>query len=210
MTKTPPEPVETERKGILIGYARVSMSDQNNQRQIDELMRYGVDRRAIFQDNASGKSFARPGWNALWKEVERGDTLVILSVDRLGRNVIQVLMTIDDLQQRGIGLKVLNGDIDTTTPTGRMMLSIFATLAEWERSMIVQRTKHGIDMAKKRGVVGGRPPKITADMVQEALRRQADGEYLSDIAVRFKVHKNTLYKRMEAFRKAKRAKEIDK
>ncbi len=203
--QSPPDaPAE---KPHLVGYARVSMSDQNTQRQIDELIRAGVDERDIFTDSASGKTMNRPGWRACWRDMQEGDVLVVLAIDRLGRNLVQIIMTVEEMRKRGIGLKVLNGDIDTTTATGRMLLGLFATLAQWERELIVERSQHGLDKARARGVIGGRPPKISADMIEDALRRRKAGEELGDIAASFGVHRNSLYKRLEARRKAIRAEE---
>ena len=195
----PPEP--EARNGYLIGYARVSMSDQNTQRQIDELVRYGVDPRAIFKDSASGATMKRPGWIALWKEIEPGDTVVILSLDRLGRNLVEVVMTVDQMRDRGVGLKVLNGDIDTATATGRMLLGIFATLAEYERALINERTRHGLAKARERGTIGGRPPKLTKEMVDKAIIRVQGGEPAQAVADDYKVHRNTLKRRMDDRRK---------
>nr|WP_321986104.1 recombinase family protein [uncultured Lichenicoccus sp.] len=194
-------PDAVKRQGYLIGYARVSMSDQNTQRQIDELVRAGVDPRAIFTDSMSGATMKRPGWQALWKEIEAGDTVVILSLDRLGRNMVEIVLTVDEMKERGVGLKVLNGAIDTGTAQGRLLLGIFATLAEFERALIRERTQHGLEKARERGTIGGRPPKLTRDMVDKAINRVKAGEAAQAVADDFKVHRNTLKRRMDDRRK---------
>lgn len=177
-TMTLPEP----RQAFLIGYARVSMSDQNCMRQIEELERFGVQRADIFVDHASGKNMQRPGWEALWRDIRAGDTVVLLTLDRLGRDVLQILQTIEAMKQRGVELKVLIGGMDTSTPSGRLAFNISAAFAQFERELIVERTAHGLQKARERGVVGGRPTKITEDIIQTVLARQAAGERIKDIA----------------------------
>lgn len=202
----PPEPPARH----LVGYARVSMADQNCQRQIDELTRFGVSPLDIFTDAASGKDMDRPGWQALWKDIREGDLVVTLSVDRLGRDVIQILQTVEALQHREVGLKVLSGDIDTGTVSGRLVLNILAALAQWERELIVERTQHGLAKARERGVVGGRPEKINQAMILDTIARLAKREPMKQIAAGYKVHTNSLTRRVEAHRKAQRIKGSEK
>lgn len=183
--------------GILVGYVRVSTREQNEQRQIDELLRYGVDERDIWIDKASGKDMKRPAWQGLWKDVQPGDTVVVLALDRLGRNLVELVTTVDGLKSKGVGLKVLNGDIDTNTLVGRMMLGIFGALAEYERGLIIERAQHGLDRARERGVIGGRPAKMTVEMVDKAIARVQAGETAKDIAAEYQVHRNSLKRRMD-------------
>lgn len=208
MSKTPkiaPPAEETETpKGILVGYARVSSRDQSERRQVDELIRYGVDARDIWTDNASGKNMKRPGWQGLWRDIRAGDTVVVLALDRLGRNLVEVVTTVDAMRDRGVGLKVLNGDIDTSTPVGRLMLGIFASLAEYERTLIVERSQHGLDKARERGVIGGRKPTLTADVLDDAIKRVNGGETQQQVADSLKVHRNSLAKAMTKRRNALR------
>jgi hypothetical protein len=117
----------------MIGYARVSMSDQDNRRQIDDLIRFGVDARDIYEDKASGRDMKRPGWQAAWKDLSEGDLLVVHAIDRLGRDLIEVVRTVKELNERGCDIKVLSMDLDTRTPTGRLLLSFMAAMAQWER-----------------------------------------------------------------------------
>jgi DNA invertase Pin-like site-specific DNA recombinase len=181
----------------MIGYARVSMSDQSNDRQIAELVRAGCDPKEIFSDKASGRNMLRPGWRDVWRYLRPGDVLVVLSVDRLGRNLVNVIDTVTKLQERKIGLKVLSGAIDTTTSAGRFMLAVVAAMAEWERELIVERTLSGLRVAKEKGKVGGRKQTITEGQVQDAIRRQGKGEAMVDIAKEYGVTPAAIYKRIK-------------
>ena len=181
----------------MIGYARVSMSDQSNDRQIAELVRAGCDRKEIFSDKASGRNMLRPGWQNVWRYLRPGDVLVVLSVDRLGRNLINVIETVTKLRDRGVGLKVLSGAIDTTTSAGRFMLAVIAAMAEWERELIVERTLSGLRVAKEKGKVGGRKRTITEGQVQAAVRRQGEGETMLEIAKEYGVTPAAIYKRIK-------------
>ena len=202
-------PVEP-KKPFLVGYARVSMSDQNCQRQIDELVKFGVDPRDVWIDKASGKNMDRPGWHGLWRDLQDGDVVVILSLDRLGRDVLQILQTIEAMKARGVELRVLTGGVDTTTPSGRLAFNIMAAFAQFERELIVERSVHGLAKARERGVIGGRPEKITAAMVEAACARMDKGETKKGIAAEYRVHPNSLGKRMERFRKERRMKGSEK
>src|ERR1700733_9899237 len=165
-----------------LGYARVSTDDQDNSRQREELIRYGVKPPDIFEDHASGRTMDRPGWQALWRDIRPGDVVVILSLDRLGPGGLQILQTVEAMKERGVELHVINGGFDTTTPVGRFTFNIMAAMAQFERELIHERTMHGLQKARERGVVGGRPVLITAVIVQDCLARQAKGETVKAIA----------------------------
>lgn len=150
----------------LIGYARVSKADgsQVHDLQRDALEQAGVESGNIYEDAASGKKEDRPGLTACLKALRRGDTLVVWKLDRLGRDLRHLVNLVDDLTQRHIGLKVLAGEgasIDTSTANGRLVFGIFAALAEFERALIVERTKAGLAAARARGRNGGAPFKMT-------------------------------------------------
>ena len=141
-----------------IGYARVSKADgsQIHDLQRDALVAAGVDPEHIYEDSASGRLDKRPGLDACLKALRRDDTLVIWKLDRLGRDLRHLVNTVGDLTKRGIGLKVLAGEgasIDTTTANGRLIFAIFAGLAEFERELIIERTRAGLASARARDMI---------------------------------------------------------
>lgn len=151
---------------MLIGYARVSKSDgsQTVDPQYDALIEAGVDVSHIYSEQMSGKRDDRPELNACLRALRPGDTLVVWKLDRLGRSLRHLVNTVHDLTQRGVGFRVLTGQgaqIDTTTPSGKLVFGIFAALAEFERELISERTKAGLKSARARGRMGGRPYKMT-------------------------------------------------
>jgi DNA invertase Pin-like site-specific DNA recombinase len=155
---------------MMIGYARVSTSDQTNQRQIDELIKFGVAPEDIFQDKQSGKTLDRVAWKACFRDLQKGDLLVIYSLDRLGRNLGDLIEVEKQLYQKGVRLKVIQQDIDTTNASGRMIFHILGALAQWEREWNWERTKHGLDRARERGIVGGQPAKHSDKQIRDALK----------------------------------------
>lgn len=159
---------------MMIGYARVSTSDQNNQRQIDELIKFGVAPEDIFEDKQSGKTLDRVAWQACFRDLQKDDLLVVYSLDRLGRNLGDLIGVEKQLYEKGVRLKVIQQDIDTTNASGRMIFHILGALAQWEREWNWERTKHGLDKARERGVIGGQPAKHTDEEIKEALRK-SDG-----------------------------------
>ena len=151
---------------MLIGYMRVSKADGSQvlDLQRDALIGGGVSSDHLYEDHASGKRDGRPGLDACLKSLRKGDTLVAWKLDRIGRDLRHLVNLVHDLTKRGIGLRVLAGEgaaIDTTTPNGRLMFGFFAALAEFERELIVERTKAGLASARARGRNGGRPFKMT-------------------------------------------------
>lgn len=150
----------------LLGYTRVSTSSQHHQLQIDALIEAGVERRDIFADTTSGRRAAitRPGMEALLAYAQTGDTVVVWRIDRLGRSLLDVINTAAHLRERKIGIRSLQDGIDPETPTGRMMLNLMATLAEYERELITERVCAGVAAAKANGTTFGRPP-ADADVV---------------------------------------------
>ena len=155
----------------MVGYARVSMDDQSNQRQIDGIVKFGVDPLDIFTDMASGRDMKRPGWEACWKDLRDGDLLVIHAIDRLGRDMLQVCQTLKDLHEKGCALKVLSMDIDTRTPVGYFTFTIMAAFAEMERKLILERTMHGLAMARERGVIGGTQARYSHQQILDAAKQ---------------------------------------
>lgn len=146
---------------MLIGYGRVSTAEQNPDHQIDALLRAGVDRDDIHIDTASGAKASRPELDAALKRIRDGDQLVITRLDRLGRSVLHLVTLGAQLRERGVGLKVLEQGIDTSTAEGRAMFGMLSVLAELQRELIVANTRDGLAAARARGRLGGRRPKLT-------------------------------------------------
>lgn len=184
---------------MLIGYARVSKSDgsQTLDLQKDALLAAGITCERLYEDRASGRLEDRPGLIACLKALQPGNTLVVWKLDRLGRDLKHLITVIDDLRQRDIGFKVLTGSgaqIDTTTINGRLCFSIFAALAEFERELIIERTKAGLAAARARGRNGGRPRKMTYETLKLAMAAMADPKAVaSEVAKRLGITTTTLY-----------------
>lgn len=184
----------------LIGYARVSKADgsQVHDLQRDALAQAGVEASNIYEDAASGKKEDRPGLSACLKALRRGDTLVVWKLDRLGRDLRHLVNLVDDLTQRHIGLKVLAGEgasIDTSTANGRLVFGIFAALAEFERALIVERTKAGLAAARARGRNGGAPFKMTLAKLRLAQAAMGKPETkVADLCAELGITRQTLYR----------------
>jgi DNA invertase Pin-like site-specific DNA recombinase len=184
----------------LIGYARVSKADgsQVHDLQRDALAHVGVEANDIYEDSASGKKDDRPGLTACLKALRRGDTLVVWKLDRLGRDLRHLVNLVDDLTKRNIGLKVLAGEgatIDTSTANGRLVFGIFAALAEFERALIVERTKAGLAAARARGRNGGAPFKMTPAKLRLAQAAMGKPETkVADLCAELGITRQTLYR----------------
>jgi len=184
---------------MLVGYARVSKADGSQllDLQRDALTDAGVEPDRIYEDRASGRKDHRPGLDACLKALQPGNTFVVWKLDRLGRDLKHLVGTVDDLRDRGVGLRVLAGagaEIDTGTANGRLVFGIFASLAEFERELIAERTRAGLAAARARGRKGGRPRKMDATMLRMAMTAMADRETkASDLAKRLGITTTTLY-----------------
>src|SRR5512135_2082103 len=183
-----------------IGYARVSKADGSQvlDLQRDALIRAGVARRRIYCDCASGRRDERPNLAACLKALRRGDVLVVWKLDRLGRDLRHLVSTVQDLSDRGIGLKVLSGrgaEVDTTTASGKFVFGIFAALAEFERELIRERTRAGLAAARARGRKGGRRFSLTKAQVRLAQAAMGKKETrVSDLCEELGVTRVTLYR----------------
>jgi DNA invertase Pin-like site-specific DNA recombinase len=179
-----------------IGYARVSTRDQNVDLQLDALK--GAECEKIYTDTASGARSARPELDRMLANVRKGDVIVFWKLDRLGRSLRHLVELVGDLSSRGIGLQSINDPIDTTTSQGRLIFNIFASLAEFERELIRERTQAGLSAARARGRVGGRPKGLSAKA--EATAMAAETLYkegrLSTRAIgeRLNIARSTLYR----------------
>ena len=186
--------------GTSIGYMRVSKADgsQAVDLQRDALVAAGVDPAHLYEDHASGKKDDRPGLEACLKALRVGDTLVSWKLDRLGRDLKHLVNLVDELTKRGIGLRVLAGqgaNIDTTTANGRLVFGIFAALAEFERELIVERTKAGFQAARARGRNGGRPFKMTAAKLRLAQASMGQPETkIAELCAELGITRQTLYR----------------
>ena len=146
---------------MLIGYARVSTLEQDVSLQTDALQKAGCER--IFQDKISGAKSDRPGLQEALNYARKGDSIVVWRLDRLGRSLKHLIETVGELEEQGIGFRSLQESIDTTTSGGRLIFHIFGALAEFERNLIRERTIAGLEAARARGRLGGRPKKLDAN-----------------------------------------------
>ena len=177
---------------MLIGYARVSTQDQNLELQIDALTKAGCLR--LFDDKMSGSRAERPGLAKALDMLREGDTLVVWKLDRLGRSVKNLVDLVGQLRTQGVQFKSLTDAIDTGTPSGRFFFHVMASLAEMERELIVERTRAGLDVARKLGRKGGRKPKMTASKIESAKKLLASGVPPKDVAKNLGVSVPTLYR----------------
>ena len=175
-----------------IGYARVSTEEQRMDLQMDALKRAGCTH--IFEDHGvSGKSFDRQGLDAALAKLKKGDMLVVWRLDRLGRSLSKLIEFMESLGHRGVEFRSLSENIDTSSSGGRLLFHMMAALAEFERSLISERTRAGMQAAKLQGRHLGRPPSLTTSQVDEAIVALVqNGEYLTEIAHRFNVSPRSL------------------
>ena len=185
---------------MLVGYARVSKADgsQTLDLQHDALLAAGVDPKTIYDDKASGKRDDRPGLATCLKSLRHGDVLVVWKLDRLGRSLRHLVDVVESLNERSVGLRVLTGQgaqIDTTTPSGRLVFGIFASLAEFERELIRERTMAGLSAARARGRKGGRKYALTKAQVRLAQAAMANRDTsVADLASELGIKPVTLYR----------------
>lgn len=156
-----PEPPEDDGPNLLIGYARVSTSGQTLEGQLAALRAAGVAKENVFTDIMSGARTSRKGFDLAMRALRRGDTLVVFSLSRIGRTVRQLLDINERLLAEGVTLKSLTEEIDTRTPAGRLAFHMLAVVAQFERDVTIERTKHGVAAAQAAGLPHGRPRKLT-------------------------------------------------
>lgn len=170
---------------MIIGYARVSTEDQRLDAQITALKEAGAER--IFADKISGAKRKRPELDKMLEQLRHGDIVLVTKYDRLARSLTDLLDIVAQIEAAEAGFRSLAEDIDTTTPAGRLIFHVFASIAQFERERIRERTMEGLDAARKKGRIGGRPPALSADQKAEVLRLKDEGRALKDIAALFKV-----------------------
>ena len=181
----------------IVGYARVSTNEQDVRLQLDALKKAGCREKFIFIDKASGARAHRPGLDSCLKLLNKGDTLLVWRLDRLGRSMPHLVVLIEDLFKKGIKFKsICDGAIDTTTASGELIFNIFSSLAQFERRLIQERTKAGLRAARARGRNGGRPPiNINDAKVQMAKQmHQKHGMSIKKICHTLKISKATFYR----------------
>lgn len=178
---------------MLIGYARVSTTDQNLDLQRDALKQAQCER--IFEEHASGARDDRPELAAALSHARAGDTLVVYKLDRLGRSIRSLIDFTTSLRERQIEFRSVTDGIDTSTPAGRFYFHILAALAEMERDLIKERVKAGLTAARARGRTGGRRAKLTDKQVAQARKLLEDpNATIKDVAARFNVNRATIYR----------------
>lgn len=177
---------------MLIGYARVSTTDQDLALQTDALEKAGCER--IFSDKASGAASARAGLDAAISHLRAGDSLVVWKLDRLGRTVKGLVDLVTGLEGQGIQFRSLTDGIDTSTNAGRFFFHVMAALAQMERELIIERTRAGLAAAKARGRLGGRRPKMTETKLDAARKLLIAGSRPKDVARDLGISVPTLYR----------------
>ena len=176
---------------MMFGYARVSTNEQDTAAQISALRSAGCEK--IFREKASGGRWDRPELHRLLDQLRKGDVLVVWRLDRLSRSLRDVLVIMERIQEAKAGFKSLTESIDTTTAAGRMMMQMVGAFAEFERAMLRDRTRSGLDAARKRGRIGGRRPKLKPHQQDEIVAMVSKGaKTAADAARLFNVHPATV------------------
>lgn len=175
---------------MIIGYARVSTDEQKLDAQTGALSLAGAER--IFADKISGTSRKRPELDKMLDQLRDGDVVLVTKYDRLARSLPDLLDIVATVEAAGAGFRSLAEDIDTTTPAGRLIFHVFASIAQFERERIRERTIEGLNAARAKGRIGGRPPALTRDQKEEVVRLRSEGRAIRDIAALFKVSPATV------------------
>jgi DNA invertase Pin-like site-specific DNA recombinase len=184
-----------DTKQHLVGYARVSTDDQKLDLQIAALTNAGVREEDIYTDVASGAAGKkRPGLAAAFKDLREGDVLVVWKLDRLGRNLAELIQTINRVREKGANFRCLTQQIDTTTPMGVLIFHIFGAIAEFERELIRERTIAGLAVAAAQGRKGGRRPVLHEEARAKVRRLLAEGKSVAQVAKATKISPTTIYK----------------
>ena len=184
---------------MLLGYVRVSTAEQNEERQIRALLEKGVELENIYIDKQSGKNTQREQLKALLAFSRRGDVIMTESISRIARNTRDLLTIVDDLTKDGVTFISLKENIDTATPQGKFMLTVFGALAELERESILERQREGIALAKEKGVYKGRQPiKINEKAFRATVKEWREGKIIAVAAMkRLNLKPNTFYRRVK-------------
>jgi DNA invertase Pin-like site-specific DNA recombinase len=175
------------------GYARISTIDQNPDMQLKALQRAGC--KKVFTDRRTGATTVRPALTRCLKTLQDGDTLTVWKLDRLARSLRDLITMIEDFDKRGIHFRSLTEEINTATPGGKLIFHIFGALAEFERGLIIERTREGMKAARARGIKSGPPPKLNRQQTSHARQLiEEEGKRREEVADLFKVSRSTLYR----------------
>ncbi|CAA9891729.1 Serine recombinase PinE [Candidatus Methylobacter favarea] len=179
---------------MLIGYMRISSESdrQSTDLQRDALLAAGVDVRHLFEDRASGAKDDRHGLTQTLEFVRPGDVLVVWKLDRLGRSLSHLLSIINTLKEKQVAFRSLTEGMDTTTPSGELLFHVFGALAQYERALIQERVVAGLEVARKRGRIGGRPPAITGEKLEAIITALNGGMSKAAVCRNFGVKRTTL------------------
>jgi DNA invertase Pin-like site-specific DNA recombinase len=187
--------------GKTVFYARVSTRDQRPDLQIETAKRLGVKTANIYAEKASGARHDRPALAEALAALEKGDTLACYKLDRIGRSVHHLSGLLKELDERGVHFKTSDGTVNTTGPTGKLLLHVLGAVAQFERDLILERTRAGLAAARARGRVGGRPIKMSLEKVARARELMAVGDLNADeIAATLKVSRRTLFRALASAR----------
>jgi DNA invertase Pin-like site-specific DNA recombinase len=178
----------------VFGYVRVSTLAQVTDRQLDALTASGIAVEDIFSDKITGMKYDRPGMKEMLGKLREGDTVMVHDISRLGRNMAESITTANELAERGIILKSLKEGVDYSTPAGRMVAGIFATLAQFEREQMLERAAEARAAAQARGLTGGRPSTLTVGQKRQIQRLHAAGESVASLVETFEVSRRTIYR----------------
>lgn len=188
--------------GEKIGYIRISSADQNEARQEELMSRLGVDR--VFIDKTSGKDTNRPEFKKMMDHIREGDTLIVESYSRLSRSTVDLIKTVEKLNEKGVHFISQKEKIDTSTPQGRMMMTIFAGIYQFERETLLERQREGVEIAKKEGKYRGRAPVTVPKKEFELAYKDWKAGAITAVAAmeRLGIKKTTFYKLVKEFEKA--------
>lgn len=180
-------------KKMIVGYARVSTQEQDNQAQTMILKENGCE--IIFEEKASGGEKNRPQLQKLLKSIRQGDMIVVWKIDRLSRSLKDLLLTLEKIEQAGAHFKSLTEPVDTSTSAGRMMMQIIGSFAEFERAILRERTKRGLEVARKNGRFGGRKPKLSKEQHTEIINMVLyNNKSCAEVGKIYNVNRSTIYR----------------
>jgi putative DNA-invertase from lambdoid prophage Rac len=194
---------ETENEMTMFAYMRVSTDNKgqttDNQRKLLTDAGFAID-EFFSEDGVSGsmKAFERPAFSAMMDKAKTGDTVIVVAVDRLGRNAVDILNVIEEFKARGVKLRVQQFDgVDLTSPTGKMLVTVMAALAEMEKNMLIERTKAGLERTKAAGTRLGRPLTIHPTILRSMKERKVAGLSLDQLAAAYSVPRNTIHRNLK-------------